>query len=70
MPKVTFAYPLTTADGKERKPDSTADLEDAEAKQLIKDGLARIPDNGKTTRAQPTTTATGTGRSDSTGSGK
>jgi hypothetical protein len=55
--KVTFAYPRVTADGAEHKPDSTADLDDAEAKELIRDGFARPTD--KSTRAQPKPAATG-----------
>ncbi|MEV8349061.1 hypothetical protein ACFVTT_15610 [Streptomyces niveus] len=65
--KVTFAYPRVTADGAEHKPDTTADLDDAEAKQLIRDGFARPAD--EPTRAQPKTNAGGS-RPDSTGSGK
>ncbi|MFJ7069202.1 hypothetical protein [Streptomyces sp. NPDC101115] len=52
--RVTFAYPRTTADGTEYKPDDSADLDDAEARQLIKDGLARPADK---TRAQTKTEA-------------
>lgn len=39
--KVTFAYELTTADGKSRKPDSSASIPAAEAAQLVHAGLAR-----------------------------
>ncbi|MEU0675479.1 hypothetical protein ABZ330_21810 [Streptomyces sp. NPDC006172] len=65
--RVTFAYPRTTADGTEYKPDESADLDDAEAKQLVKDGFARPADDSKSTRAQTKTAAAG-GRSDSKGS--
>jgi hypothetical protein len=66
--RVTFAYPRTAADGTEYKPDETADLDDAEARQLIKDGWARPADGSKKTRAQTKTTTAGGGRSDSKGS--
>jgi hypothetical protein len=69
--KVTFAYPHTTADGKTYKVDDTADLDDDVARQLVKDGHARLDDGGsKTTRAQSktTTTTTSGGRSDAKGS--
>ncbi|RPK76614.1 hypothetical protein EES45_22915 [Streptomyces sp. ADI97-07] len=65
--KVTFAYPRVTADGTEHKPNSTADLDDTEAKQLIKDGFAR-PSDGPT-RAQPKPAAAGV-RAESKGSEK
>ncbi|MFD0078234.1 hypothetical protein ACFVIY_38035 [Streptomyces sp. NPDC127166] len=52
--RVTFAYPRITADGTEYKPDQSADLDDAEARQLIKDGFARP---AETTRAQTKTEA-------------
>lgn len=65
--KVTFAYPRVTADGAKHKPDSTADLDDAEAKQLIKDGFARPADGPS--RAQPKPAAAGV-RADSKGSEK
>lgn len=39
---VTFAYELTTADGKARKPDSSAAIPAAEALQLVHAGLARF----------------------------
>ncbi len=42
--RVTFAYPLTTADGVTRAPDESADLPDDEARQLLKDGVARTAD--------------------------
>jgi hypothetical protein len=64
MTRVTFAYPRTTADGTEYKPDQSADLDDVEAKQLIKDGFARPADK---TRAQTKATAT-SGRPDAKGS--
>lgn len=65
--RITFAYPRTTADGKQHEPDSTADVDDAEAKQLVKDGFARPAE--KKTRAQ-STSSVGSSRPDSTGSGK
>lgn len=40
--KVTFAYEVTTADGKTRKPDSSAAIPAAEATQLVHMGLARF----------------------------
>ncbi|MFF5285186.1 hypothetical protein [Streptomyces sp. NPDC013171] len=52
--RVTFAYPRTTADGTEYKPDQSADLDDVEARQLIKDGFARLDDK---TRAHTKTEA-------------
>lgn len=61
--RVTFAYPRTTADGTEYKPDQSADLDDVEAKQLVKDGFARPADR---TRAQSKTLAAG-GRSEKQG---
>ena len=39
---VTFAYEVTTADGKSRKPDSSAPLPAPEALQLVTAGLARF----------------------------
>lgn len=65
--KVTFAYPRVTVDGTSHKPDSTADLDAAEAKQLIKDGFARAADGP--TRAQPKPAAAG-GRAEPKGSEK
>ncbi|MGW4028253.1 hypothetical protein ACWEFL_02855 [Streptomyces sp. NPDC004838] len=56
MTRVTFAYPRTV-DGTEYQPDETADLDDIEAKQLIKDGFARPAD--KTARATSKTVAAG-----------
>ena len=47
--RVTFAYPRTTADGTDYKPDQTADLDDAEARQLVKDGFARAADKTRAT---------------------
>nr|pir hypothetical protein 7 - actinophage VWB [Streptomyces phage VWB] len=62
--RVTFAYPRTTADGTEYEPDQSADLDDVEARQLVKDGFARPADK---TRAQ-TRTAAPAARSDAKGS--
>ncbi|MGO4630496.1 hypothetical protein AB4225_06065 [Streptomyces sp. 2RAF24] len=52
--RVTFAYPRTAADGTKYEPDQSADLDESEARQLIKDGFARPAD---TTRAQTKTAA-------------
>ena len=41
MPKITLAYPYTDADGKTHKPDTTLEVEDAEAARLLHYGLAR-----------------------------
>jgi hypothetical protein len=67
--RVTFAYPRTTADGTEYQPDQTAELDDVEARQLIKDGFARPADSKSTTRAQSKTTTVTGGRSESKGDG-
>lgn len=40
--KVTFAYEVTTADGKARKPDSSASIPAPEASKLVHMGLARF----------------------------
>ncbi|MEU0992007.1 hypothetical protein [Streptomyces sp. NPDC005953] len=61
--RVTFAYPRTTADGTTYEPDQTADLDDVEAKQLLKDGWARPADTKA--RAQAKTTPAAGGRSES-----
>ncbi|MFD3517704.1 hypothetical protein [Streptomyces sp. NPDC058657] len=63
--RITFAYPRTTADGIEHEPDTTADVDDAEAKQLIRDGFARHPD--QTTRASSKTLAPAGDRTESKG---
>jgi hypothetical protein len=42
--KVTLAYPYTTEDGATHQPDTTIELGDDLAKQLVKDGKARTPD--------------------------
>lgn len=55
--KITFAYPRTTNDGIEHEPDTTADVDDAEARQLVKDGFARPAD--QTTRASSKSLAAG-----------
>jgi topoisomerase IA-like protein len=39
--KVLLAYPYEDADGTVHKPDSSLTLPDAEARQLVTDGLAR-----------------------------
>ena len=39
--KVTLAWPYTDADGKNHKPDTTVDLDVAEANRLLHAGLAR-----------------------------
>lgn len=39
--KVTLAYPYTDAEGKTRAPDTTVNLDDAEANRLLHYGLAR-----------------------------
>ncbi|MGA5869252.1 hypothetical protein [Streptomyces cinereoruber] len=65
--RVTFAYPHTDAEGKTYQPDDTADLDDAAARQLIKDGHAR-PADGTKTRAHSKTTTVRGGRSDAKGS--
>lgn len=39
--KVVLAYPYTDADGKDHAPDSTVNLDDSTASQLVADGLAR-----------------------------
>lgn len=41
MARVEFAYPYTGADGKEYKPDQTADVDPGVAADLIAKGLAR-----------------------------
>jgi hypothetical protein len=51
--RVTFAYPLTTADGAMYGPDETADLPDDEARQLIRDGMVRIADRDNTDARAP-----------------
>jgi hypothetical protein len=44
MPKITLAYPYTGADGKNHRPDTTVDVDDAEAARLLHYGLARVPE--------------------------
>lgn len=44
MTSVTLAYPYTTDDGVNHKPDSTIRVPDELAAQLIRDGKARTPD--------------------------
>jgi len=39
--KVVLAYEYTGADGKSHKPDSTVEVDAAEANRLLNDGLAR-----------------------------
>ncbi|MFI5808976.1 hypothetical protein [Streptomyces sp. NPDC051561] len=63
--KITFAYPRTTHDGTEYQPDQSADIDDAEAKQLVKDGFARPAD--QTTRASSKTLAPAGDRAESKG---
>lgn len=41
---ITFAYPVTTADGTEHKPDDSASVPVEEAQQLLAQGLAREAD--------------------------
>lgn len=41
---ITFAYPVTTEDGKSHEPDATAAVPSEEAKQLLLAGLARAAD--------------------------
>ena len=45
MPKITLAYPYTGADGKNHRPDTTIDVDDAEAARLLYYGLARVPES-------------------------
>lgn len=42
--RVTLAYPYTTPDGVEHAPDETIDLENEEARRLLGDGFARLPE--------------------------
>lgn len=42
--RVTLAYPYTDEAGKAHAPDSTVDLPDDVAAQLVRDGRARTPD--------------------------
>lgn len=44
MPKIVLAYPYTGADGKNHKPDTTIEVDDAEANRLLYYGLARTPE--------------------------
>ena len=44
MPKITLAYPYTGADGKNHRPYTTIDVDDAEAARLLHYGLARAPE--------------------------
>jgi len=47
MPKVTLSYLYIDQDGKNHKPDTTIELEDAEAARLLHYGLAREPEPTK-----------------------
>lgn len=42
MTKVTFAYPYTDENGKDFKPDQSADVDDEVARLLVQDGKARL----------------------------
>lgn len=46
--KVTLAYPYVGEDGVNHKPDTTLDLEVAEANRLLFEGLAREADSSTT----------------------
>lgn len=45
--KVTLAYPWTDDEGAAHKPDSTVDVDDSTASNLIAKGWARPADNKK-----------------------
>ena len=45
MHKVTLAYKYVGADGRNHKPDTTIDVDDAEANRLLYYGLARVPES-------------------------
>lgn len=44
MPKLVLAYAYVDADGRNHKPDTTVDVDDAEAARLLHYGLARTPE--------------------------
>jgi len=44
MPKVTLAYAYVDADGRNHNPDTTVNVDDAEAARLLYYGLARAPE--------------------------
>lgn len=45
MPKLVLAYAYVDAKGKEHAPDTTIEVEDAEANRLLYYGLARVPES-------------------------
>jgi hypothetical protein len=76
--RVTFAYPHTAADGTTYGPDESAELDDSEARQLIRDGVARVavasgtrdPQAGDPSSADPAPTAKGGSRPSKTSGGE
>lgn len=48
--KVELAYPYTDADGKNHKADSTVDLPDDEARDLVHFGRARLSKSGSASK--------------------
>ena len=44
MPKLVLAYAYVDADGHNHNPDTTVNVDDAEAARLLYYGLARVPE--------------------------